>query len=499
MASVNSVRIPGLATGMDTDSVIKDMLTGQQNKVDKAKQKEQTVKWQQETYRDIIKDVKGLSDKYFTATSKDYILGSKTFSTTKVNSSNSNVVSATAGAGVGNTDYEFDVISLAQPPKVSITEKDGVALTKDTNIGLAAGTTKTFKVDLGNGQFSQDITISENDTIDTLITKINASNDGQVKASFSDMTGAFTIQGSKTGESSTFQIEPPDALSSLAIDGTQKKGSNSLVNVTGGGIIGTKEIREESNSFTIDNIKYDIKGVGQATLTSETDAKNTMDKMKSFIDDYNKVMDKIYDEITEKKNPDFPPLTDAQKEDMSEEEIEKWEEKSKKGLLRNDRELRVFMEDVKQSLFGPIEDMGINLSDIGITSSQNYNEQGQIYLDEEKFEKALLENGDQIYQALTKTATDKSQSGSLERMKDVFNKYVGNSNSTFARKAGIEKTASAANNLFGEQIRRQQENIKNLQRKMQEKEEQLYKKFAALEASMNKFNSQMSYLTGQQM
>ena len=131
------------------------MLTGQQNKIDKAKQKEQTIKWQQETYRDIIKDVKGLSDKYFTATSKDYILGSKNFSTLKVNSSNSSVVSATAGAGASNIDYKFDVINLAQPPKVSIAEKDGIALTKDTNLGLVAGTTKTFKINLGNGQFSQ--------------------------------------------------------------------------------------------------------------------------------------------------------------------------------------------------------------------------------------------------------------------------------------------------------------------------------------------------------
>ena len=61
--SVSSTRIPGLATGMDTDQMIKDMLTGEQNKVDKAKQKEQITKWQQESYREIIKNVKGLYDK----------------------------------------------------------------------------------------------------------------------------------------------------------------------------------------------------------------------------------------------------------------------------------------------------------------------------------------------------------------------------------------------------------------------------------------------------
>ena len=44
MSSVNSVRIPGLATGMDTDQMIKEMITGEQNKVDKAEQKKQTIK-----------------------------------------------------------------------------------------------------------------------------------------------------------------------------------------------------------------------------------------------------------------------------------------------------------------------------------------------------------------------------------------------------------------------------------------------------------------------
>ena len=58
MSSINSVRIPGLATGMDTDQMIKDMLTGEQSKIDKVFQQQQMVKWQQETYRDITKSVK---------------------------------------------------------------------------------------------------------------------------------------------------------------------------------------------------------------------------------------------------------------------------------------------------------------------------------------------------------------------------------------------------------------------------------------------------------
>lgn len=487
MPSVQTVRIPGLATGMDTDSVIKDMLTSQQNKIDKAKQKEQTIKWQQEKYRDIIKDIKGLSDKYFTAVSKDYILSSKAFSTMKVDSSNSSVVSATAAAGASEINYKIKVDKVAQPPRVESKISKDETLVSDYSIEI-------------NGK---PITLKTGDTVSSVIEKINKEfPEGEVKARYSEMTGTFIIEGQKTGISSELSFGGDAGFfTTMGISTNTVTGTNSEGTVyASDGISELKKFTEESNSFTIDNITYNVNGVSDEliSMTSQTDTSALVEKMKTFIDDYNKVMDKIYGEIIEKKNLEFPPLTDAQKEEMSEEEIKNWEEKAKNGILRNDSELRKFMEDTKQALFGPIEGMGISLIDIGITSSENYNDQGQISLDEEKFKKALLQNGDQIYQALTKTATDKSQSGSLERMKDTFYKYVGNSNSIFAKKAGIEKTASVAKNLFGEQIQRQQENIKNLQRKMDEKEKQLYKKFAALEASMNKFNSQMNYLLSQQ-
>ena len=63
MSSVSGIRLPGLATGMDTETMVKEMLTGEQNKVDKAKQKEQIINWQQETYREIISDIKGFNDR----------------------------------------------------------------------------------------------------------------------------------------------------------------------------------------------------------------------------------------------------------------------------------------------------------------------------------------------------------------------------------------------------------------------------------------------------
>lgn len=671
MSSVNSVsstRIPGLATGMDTDQMIKDMLTGEQNKVDRAKQKEQITKWQQENYREIIKNVKGLYDKYFSATSPDFILGSKVFSTVMINSSNSNVISAVAGAGANKIDYKFKVDEMAKPPSI---ETGSMKIDKNKTMEEQGFVPIDGKSEITiNGV---NISISGKDKITDVVDKINKKfPNGEIKSTYSEMTGKFTVEGNKTGKSQSInvqgdlfnnlgmltdtsisivskkidanktlkeqgiegeisingnivKIDESDNISDLVnkINSTDKgvkaeleegqlkitSNSNNGIELTGKAFekmgidvnnsevsitnldkdkplleqgitsplkINGKEIKidekdtastlvdkinkeipgtsasideltgeikiqskdvlnfenfgvtasiskpktqaittqaiqgsnnkvtvydkdgktelntiiEESNSFTIDNITYNVNGVNPdgdlVSMSSSEDTKQTVEKLQAFINDYNKMMDDIYKSVTEKKNKDYPPLTEAQKEEMSEEEIEKWEKKAKEGMLKNDRELRNFMEDIKKVIFEPIGDLGVTLRDIGIKSDDDYNKPGQIHLDVDKFTKALKEDGDLVYKATT---------GAFGKIKYVTYKYAGSSGSIFVKKAGMEKTSSAVNNLFSEQLKRQEAQIKNLTRKMKEKESDLYKKFARLEANMNKLNSQMSYLS----
>ncbi|EPZ56659.1 flagellar hook-associated family protein [[Clostridium] sordellii ATCC 9714] len=207
--------------------------------------------------------------------------------------------------------------------------------------------------------------------------------------------------------------------------------------------------------------------------------------MKKFAEDYNKIMDKVYGLVTEKKNKDFQPLTDAQKEDMKEEEIEKWEKKAKVGLLRNDSEMRTFMDHMQNAIFGENTKF---LNECGLTSSEDYNKRGQISINEDKFRKALQNEGDRVYKAFAG-----NNNSVLEKMRKTMNNYVGGSSSIFARKAGLEKTSSAVKNYYSEQLKRQEDMIKSLQRKMDKREDQLYKQFGQLESSMNKLNSQMNY------
>ncbi|MFR9070220.1 MAG: flagellar filament capping protein FliD [Paraclostridium sp.] len=494
MTRVNSVRLPGLATGMETDSVVKQMLSGEQNKVDRAKQKEQNIKWQQEIYRDVMKDIKSFQDKYFSVTSKDSIMSSKAWNSLKVSSSNEKVMTATGSAGANDIDYSFTVENLAKPASTSAEKAlNGKTIKKESKLSEfdLNNVESKFTIKYGDGDkdISKEITIKPEDTVDSLIVKINESTDGKIKASFSEMTGKLTIETNKTGKSAklSFIDSKEGSKNPLKFLGLKdvSEGKNAKIIVKSNDKTFDKTLEQESNSFTIDGINYSVHAEGTTNITSTQDVEPVVENMKKFVEDYNKIMDKVYGLVTEKKNKDYSPLTDAQKEDMSEKEIEKWEKKAKSGLLRNDSEMRSFMDSMQNAIFGKNAQF---LNECGLTSSEDYNKRGQLSINEDKFRKSLQNEGDRVFKAFAGEKTSM-----LEKMKDTMHKYIGSSSSIFARKAGLEKTSSVVKNFYSEQIRRQEDMIKRLQKKMDDREEKLYKQFGQLEASMNKLNSQMNY------
>lgn len=468
MSSISSIRLSGLATGMDTDAMVKSMLTADQEKIDKAQQKEQTVKWQQEIYREVMSDIIDFNDKYFSLTSKDSILSNSAWNTLSITSSNSSVISATGNAGATNVDYKFNVKKLAETAKAQSSIEGLKKESKLVSLGAKEGEQFKFELgkdDTGNTIYSSDITIEADDTIDTLITKINNSVDGKIKASYSEMTGKFTVETKDTGSNTEFKIVGEDGSSSKALDFLDlktknssgnlvkfdengAKGSNSEIEVSSKDGTFKKILSQESNTFTIDNIKYTVNSTGSAEITSKQDASSVVQKMKTFVDDYNKIMDKIYDLVTEKKDSDYSPLTEAQKEEMSEDEIKDWEKKAKQGILRNDSEMRRFMDSMQNAIFG--DKMNI-LNEMGISTAEDYNKRGQISLDESKFTEALENDSQKVYKAFAG-----GSNSMMEKMKSTVKNYVGGSSSVFAQKAGLEKTASVANNFYSEQLKDKQ-------------------------------------------
>ncbi|MBW9170635.1 flagellar filament capping protein FliD [Clostridium estertheticum] len=129
-ASAKLLRISGMASGIDTDAVVKSMVSNYQAKIDKANQAKQTLQWQQEGYRDIIKGVKGLQD-YFDPLSSKYMLSGNTLNINTAASDEPSVLSGTSGSDAKAGTYKVDVTKLAEQAKIEGTSKSAIVEVTD--------------------------------------------------------------------------------------------------------------------------------------------------------------------------------------------------------------------------------------------------------------------------------------------------------------------------------------------------------------------------------
>ncbi|CZR95485.1 MULTISPECIES: flagellar filament capping protein FliD [unclassified Clostridioides] len=502
MSSISPIRVTGLSGNFDMEGIIEASMTRDKEKVNKAKQDQQIVKWKQEIYRDIIKESKSLYDKYLNVDSPNSIVSKKAYSATSITSSDESIIVAKGSAGAEKINYQFAVSQMAEPAKVTIklNSSDPVVQQFPPNASGASS------LNIGG----VNIPISEQDTTSTIVSKINslcAEND--IKASYSEMTGELIISRKQTGSSSNIDLEVvgnDNLADQIANDNgitfaTDAGGNKSAV-VHGKNLEAdvtdeygrVTHINQEHNSFNIDNIDYNVNSKGTAKLVSVTDTEEATKNMKAFVEDYNALMDKVYGLVTTKKPKDYPPLTDEQKEDMTTEEIEKWEKKAKEGILRNDDELRAFVEDIQSMFFGNADTI-LALRKLGINESENYNKKGQISFDKDVFSNALIDDSDKVYKTLAGYSSNHDNKGLFEKLKDIVYEYSGSSTSKLPKKAGIEKTASASENVYSKQIAEQEKNISRLVEKMNDKEKRLYAKYSALESLLNQYSSQMNYFS----
>ena len=114
------------------------------------------------------------------------------------------------------------------------------------------------------------------------------------------------------------------------------------------------KINRTSNTFTINGAEITLKKQDPAksiSFSSSPDVDTIYDTIKKFVDSYNGLIANISDKISERKNADYAPLTDAQKKDMKDDEIKLWEEKARKGTLRNDSTLSSLLTKMRTSIY----------------------------------------------------------------------------------------------------------------------------------------------------
>lgn len=242
------------------------------------------------------------------------------------------------------------------------------------------------------------------------------------------------------------------------------------------------------------------------TLTSTTNVDDMMKTIKDFVDTYNGLVKDLTNQSRESKYRDYAPLTAEQREDMSESEIKLWDEKAKSGLLRNDALVRKGLSEMRSIVYQSnpgIEDSKFNsLFNIGITSSKNYNEGGTLEINETKLRKALEEDPDAVEKLFNNIGGKKDDvvngetvdtRGYLDKLRESMKSFEV----SIEKKAG-RSTMTDAQYSIGQNLMDTEKRISTWQDKLKNLEARYWKQFGAMEAAINKANSQASmFMQGQ--
>ena len=262
-----------------------------------------------------------------------------------------------------------------------------------------------------------------------------------------------------------------------------------------------------SNSFTVDGITFTFDGEIPAegiTVKGKNDVDSVKDNVVNFINDYNKLIEKLNTITSEKRNKNYDPLTADQKKEMSEDEIKLWNEKVKQGQLYKDNDVSRIANSMKEAMRGMLD--GINLESIGIKPVSDYSgtKNGTYTIDEDKLTKALEKDSEQVMKLFTSTPpadetlseSEKLKStGIAQRLKNVLYNETVTVSSPLIKKAGVLGSATATNNDLTDTMKKYERKIKDMEKAFSTREQQLYSKWAKVETLMNQLNSQQSYLS----
>ncbi|MGB7605781.1 MAG: flagellar filament capping protein FliD [Lutisporaceae bacterium] len=425
-----------------------------------------------------------------------------------------NTLAFAAGAGVesfslANGDIVRDLgLQSVESNKLSLSDNMEKVSSKLINGDITFDSTGKFTLTIND----TNIDVYKTDSLSTFLSKVNNSAAG-VNLSYSTHSDTFSMTAKTTG-AGTIAINDNGSnfftkinLTSTAITA----GGDATFNLDG--LAGTRT----TNSFTADGVTYNLASIGSTTINLTQNTDEVFNKIKTFVDKYNEVIGKIGNEVSEKYERAYTPLTDEQKEAMSEDEIKLWEEKAKTGLLRNDSMLNNMVTNMRLALSSAITDISGGLSTIGITTG-TYLDKGKLVIDETKLKDAIKSNPDNVINIFTKESeisytsviggvgsrTDRyNQNGIINRLYDIMQdnirttRDINGKKGLLLEKAGIVGDLSEFNNILDADIDIRERAIDILTEKLYDKEDRYYKKFTALEKAMSQMNSQSSWIAQQ--
>ncbi|MBD8071404.1 flagellar hook-associated protein 2 [Bacillus sp. PS06] len=511
------MRIGGLASGMDTDQMVKDLMKAERMPLNKLQQQRQYLEWQRNDFRELNAKLLEFDQLIFNGIARQASFTAKT-----VTSSNSSAVTVKNVNSTNDIAATIKVRELASAATMHSKESVGIDPTKKFSelFGTEAPIGEEIKVlaigtdgKLQNEADVKAIKITGDDTLDSVLTKINSQ--FGVSAFYDEMTGKISITAKNTGDAALDGTDNPEiALVGDFFTNTLKLDSNNIEAASNNvGSLGKNASFEynglltsrSTNTFRINGYEYSLKQTTEipgsdpqafsgVTFSSTTDTDTIFNTIKTFVDKYNELIASVNSKVSEGPNRSYKPLTDEEKEALSEKQIEQWEEQAKKGTLYRDQALSSSLEKMRTSLYTTVAGTSSfnALSQIGITTSSNYLDKGKLVIDETKLREAISSNPNGVYELFQKDGATSSDQGLARRLRSTLKDTMANIDA----KAG-KATSTNGNFAIGRNLNNINNQISSFERRLIQIEDRYWKQFTAMEKALQQSNNQYSYLMQQ--
>ena len=260
------------------------------------------------------------------------------------------------------------------------------------------------------------------------------------------------------------------------------------------------DFTSSSNVFNINGltIKATAKTADGETLSinTDTDTQGIYDKIKDFLTDYNSIINELTSLYNADSAKGYEPLTDDEKESMSDKEVEKWETKIKDSILRNDSTVGGVMNAMTTAMMKSytINGKSYSLNSFGI-HTQGYlnaakNEQYAYHIDGDEDDTITSGNTDKLMDMINNNPED---------LEEFMKQLTSGLYSALDSKMKSTTMSSAYTIYNDKQMTREYNNytkeIKEWETKISDLEDRYYKQFSTMETQLAKMQSTTSSLT----
>ncbi|WP_338061886.1 flagellar hook-associated protein 2 [Virgibacillus indicus] len=486
------MRVGGLATGMDIDSIVNKLMTAERIPLDKMQQDKTMLEWKRDAFRDVNKKLSELDQMILN------MKMSSTYNSKMVSSSNEGAVTASGSSSASNGSYSIEVTQLAK----NAINMSTAAVDLDPNTSLKEQGVQeqkfTFTTYNEKGEAdTHNYTIQDGETLNQLLKRVS-DDDNNVRMFFDDQSQRVIMETTRTGNYN------PDGKEIVFYEGSNAFFKNTLnlhmSKEQGGTDAKFKynntelELTSKTNDYQLNGINFQFKDVGSANLTVTNDVESSFESIMKFVDKYNEVVETLNESQREEKYRDYPPLTDEQKKDMSEDEIELWEERAKSGLLRGESALSSGLFSMRQSWYSSVDTGGgfTSLTQIGIETSKDYMDGGKLVVNEKDLRDALREDPAGV-QKLFSNSDENESRGLVNRLEDSLERTINQ----IGERAGNDTHTTLENYTLGKRMKDLNERISAFEDRLVVRENRYWSQFTAMESAISRMNMQSAQLMSQ--